>query len=69
MDEDREINAVDRTNVKKLQLGSGSDLGKIGRDDPSTKLKRKARVLVEVKSVNVFLSWWRAFCCCIFHVM
>lgn len=55
MPEHEEINAVDRTNVKKLHLGSRSDLGKIGRHDPSTKLKRKARVLEEVKSVKVFL--------------
>lgn len=55
MDADEEINAVDRTNVKKMKLGSGSDLGKTGSDDPPTKLKRKARVLVEVKSVDVFL--------------
>ncbi|XXG80974.1 hypothetical protein AAC387_Pa09g1717 [Persea americana] len=49
MPEHEEINAVDRTNVKKLHLGSRSDLGKIGGHDPSTKLKRKARVLEEVE--------------------
>lgn len=48
MDEDEEINIVDRTNVKKLQLGSGSSLGKTDGDDLSAELKRKARELIEV---------------------
>ncbi|KAJ8636898.1 hypothetical protein MRB53_011165 [Persea americana] len=49
VDDDEEIDANDRTNVKKLRRGSGSGLGKIDRDDSSAHLKKKARVLVEVE--------------------
>ena len=54
VDDDEEIDANDRTNVKKLRRGSGSGLGKIDRDDSSAHLKKKARVLVEVNFIILF---------------
>lgn len=50
IDEDEDEDDIeDQTNVKKLRRGSGSGLGKLDRDVPSAKLKKKARVLVEVE--------------------
>lgn len=50
IDEDEDEDDIeDQTNVKKLRQGSGSGLGKLDRDVPSAKLKKKARVLVEVE--------------------
>ncbi|XP_058090151.1 uncharacterized protein LOC131236756 isoform X2 [Magnolia sinica] len=50
MDEDGEkMDAVDQTNVKRLRKGSGSGLGKFDSEDLNSKLKKKARVLVEVE--------------------
>ncbi|XP_058074833.1 uncharacterized protein LOC131223434 isoform X2 [Magnolia sinica] len=50
MDEDgEEMDAVDQTNVKRLRKGSGSGQGKFDSEDLNSKLKKKARVLVEVE--------------------
>ncbi|KAF8390496.1 hypothetical protein HHK36_025022 [Tetracentron sinense] len=44
--DDEEVDAADR---KRVRRGSGSDFGKLEKDEPGTKLKKKARVLVEVE--------------------
>ncbi|XP_077221226.1 MAK16 protein-like protein isoform X2 [Tasmannia lanceolata] len=51
MDEDdEEMDPLDLSNVKRLKTGSGSGLGKVKTDDFGAKLKKKARVLVEVEN-------------------
>ncbi|KAF8378226.1 hypothetical protein HHK36_029565 [Tetracentron sinense] len=45
-EDDEKMGVVDR---KRVGRGSVSDRGKLEKDEPSTKLIKKARVLVEVE--------------------